>query len=125
MPRNNQPTNNQLSGALNSPLAIFILGGVLLMGGNYVSNMMAERSTVSNNSVRIGALEEYVAEHKRVSVTKDDLQRMQAELKDVQKSYITRDEFNLAINGLNRSVQEMRQEIRDAIRLTNRPQSQR
>jgi hypothetical protein len=120
MPRNNTQPTNSLSGVMNSPLAIFVLGGFLAFGGNYVSNMTQDRTTVSNNSVRLNALEEYVTEHKRVSVSKDDLQRMQIELKDVQKSYITRDEFQLAFTSLQRSVAEMRQEIRDAIRAGSR-----
>lgn len=102
MPRNNT-NNNLLSGALNSNLTIFILGGLMLMGGNYISNMMSDRSTVTSNSVRLAALEE-------------KMMGLKIELKDVQKSYITRDEFNLAINNLNRSVQDMRQEVREAMR---------
>jgi hypothetical protein len=100
----------------NKPIFIFVLGGLLAFGGSYVTTQQASQASVTSNSVRLSALEDYVTEHKRVSVTQADLSRVEKLIQDTQRNYVTKDEFNAAFSSLLRAVTELRDEVRDSRR---------
>jgi hypothetical protein len=90
---------------LGKPFLLFLIGGLVTFALQWAVI-----------GVRVASLEQYVAEHKQSSVTREDLNGVRSELKDVQKSYITRDEFNAAFTSLQRGVSDLRDEIRDLVR---------
>ena len=101
---------------LNKPIVLFLFGALLAVGGNYISTQSTAQVTVSSNSVRIAALEEYVSDHKRTAVSKDELNRLESLIRDTQRNYVTKDEFQQFTGSMLRAVQELRDEIRDTRR---------
>jgi hypothetical protein len=103
--QNNDSRDGGLLDMLGKPFVLFILGGIVTFGLQWA--IVGQRVSV---------VEEYITEHKRVSVTREDLNSLRSEVKDFQRAYITRDEFNAAFSSLQRGIADLKDEVRDLVR---------
>lgn len=103
-------------GPLLSMLLVAMLGASLSGVGGWAKDRLSQETREAANAVRIEKLEEWRTRHEPNSVSRDEFIRLLQRVEDTGKDYVTRAEFNRAVEVLQRSQDQMRAEILTALR---------
>lgn len=95
------------------PLVIAAIGGILTLGGGWMRDRLSVETREASNAIRIESLETYRSDHSKVSVSREDLARVESALKESQRSYVTKEEFSQFSSAMLRASDELRTEMRE------------